>query len=47
MWLDYLLILLVAAALLLALRKLIRDRRQGKGCSCGCSSCAAQGKCRK
>jgi hypothetical protein len=39
MWLDVLLILLVAAALCLALRKLIRDRRRGSSCSCGCVDC--------
>lgn len=39
MWLDILLLLLVAAALLLAIRKLIRDRRRGKRCSCGCAAC--------
>ena len=38
MWLDILLILLIAAALFLALRRLIRNKKQGK-CSCGCSSC--------
>ena len=39
MWLDYLLGALVAAAVLLALVKLVRDRRKGKGCACGCASC--------
>ena len=38
MWLDILLVLLVAAALLLAVRKIVRDRRKGK-CTCGCASC--------
>ena len=38
MWLDIVLTLLIAAALLLAVRKLLRDRRQGR-CSCGCASC--------
>ena len=38
MWLDILLVLLIAAALFLALRKLLRDRRRGK-CSCGCGEC--------
>lgn len=41
MWLDYLLGALVAAAVLLALVKLIRDRRRGKSCSWGCAACAA------
>lgn len=44
MWLDILLILLIAAALFLALRKLLRDRRQGKGC---CGACSACDRCRK
>ena len=38
MWLDILLTILIAAALLLAVRKLLRDRRRGR-CSCGCSRC--------
>ena len=41
MWLDILLVALVVAALCLALRKLIRDRRRGKSCSWGCAACAA------
>ena len=44
MWLDVLLILLIAAALFLALRKLFSDRRQGKGC---CGACSACDRCRK
>ncbi len=39
MWLDILLGALIAAAVLLALVKIFRDRRRGKGCSCGCSGC--------
>ena len=38
MWLDILLVLLVAAALFFAVRRLLRDKKQGK-CSCGCSAC--------
>ena len=45
MWLDILLVLLIAAALLLALRSIIRSRRQGKSCSCGCGGCAARDRC--
>ena len=45
MWLDILLVLLIAAALFLALRSIIRARRQGKTCSCGCSSCASRDRC--
>ena len=43
MWLDILLVLLIAAALLLAVVKIVRDRRKGK-CSCGCSSCPGCGR---
>ena len=39
MWLDILLGALIAAAVLLATAIIIRDRRRGKGCSCGCSGC--------
>ena len=39
MWLDILLGALIAAAVLLALIKILRDRRRGKGCSCGCGGC--------
>ena len=46
MWLDILLVLLIAAAVLLALRKIVRDRRRGKSCSCGCSDCPDSGRCR-
>ena len=45
MWLDILLVLLVAGAVLLAAVKILRDRRTGKGCSCGCSSCASRDRC--
>ena len=45
MWLDVLLALLVAGAVLLAVVRIIRDRRKGKGCSCGCASCAARDCC--
>ena len=39
MWLDILLGALIVAAVLLALIKILRDRRRGKGCSCSCSGC--------
>ena len=45
MWLDILLVLLVAGAVLLALRSILRARRQGKSCSCGCAACAARDRC--
>jgi hypothetical protein len=45
MWLDYLLGGLIAAAVLAALVKIIRDRRKGKGCSCGCGGCPSAGGC--
>ena len=40
MWLDILLGVLIAAAVALAMGKMVRDRRRGKGCSCGCGGCA-------
>ena len=45
MWLDILLVLLIAGAVLLAAVKILRDRRKGKSCSCGCASCAARDRC--
>ena len=45
MWLDILLVLLVAGAVILALRSILRARRQGKSCSCGCASCASRDRC--
>lgn len=45
MWLDILLVALIAAALFLAVRKIVRDRRRGKGCSCGCGGCASDTSC--
>ena len=39
MWLDILLVALIAVALLLAIRKIVRDRRRGK-CTCGCDGCS-------
>ena len=44
MWLDIALAVLIAAAVLLALLKIIRDRRRGK-CSCGCADCPSAGSC--
>lgn len=38
MWLDILLVVLIAAALFLAVRKLVRDKKRGK-CACGCETC--------
>ena len=45
MWLDILLVLLVAGAVLLAAVKILRDRRKGKSCSYGCGGCAARDRC--
>ena len=45
MWLDILLVLLAAGAVILAAVKILRARRQGKSCSCGCASCAARDRC--
>ena len=45
MWLDILLVLLVAGAVILALRSILRARRQGKSCSCGCEGCDRCSRC--
>ena len=45
MWLDVLLTLLIAAALIGAVVKIVRDRRRGKSCSCGCADCMARDRC--
>ncbi|MBR3679508.1 MAG: FeoB-associated Cys-rich membrane protein [Oscillospiraceae bacterium] len=38
--------LILLAAVLAAVCKIIRDRKSGRGsCGCGCSSCAMNGKC--
>ncbi len=40
------LVLIVIVALII--RKMIRDRRQGKrSCSCGCEGCASRGMCQR
>ena len=36
---DLILVLILAAVVFLAVRKLVRDRKSGKTCSCGCSGC--------
>lgn len=37
--LDILILAAVVFWVVLALRKLLRDRRAGKGCGCGCEGC--------
>lgn len=37
--LDYLLLLLLAAVIVLAIWKIRSDRRQGKGCGGNCAGC--------
>lgn len=37
---------LILAALFFSIRKLVRDKRAGKGC-CGCGSCPAASQCKK
>ncbi len=40
--------LIVFAVLALAVAKLIRDKRRGRGgCSCGCGGCPHAGTCRR
>jgi len=36
---------LVFGGVILAVRKLLRDRKKGTTCGCGCSSCAYSDKC--
>ena len=36
---DIILIILLAAAVFFAARKVIKDKKSGKSCSCGCSGC--------
>ena len=43
---DILLIVLIAAALVLAVRSVIRAKKSGKSCSCGCD-CSRCGGCGK
>ena len=45
MWLDILLGALVAGAVILALVKIIRNKKQGK-CTCGCDGCPSGSFCR-
>lgn len=46
MWATILVAALLLAAVALIVRKLVRDRRQGKSsCGCGCEHCASAGLC--
>ena len=45
MWLDILLVLLVAGAVLLAAVKILRDRRRGKSCCGSCTGCSSADEC--
>ncbi len=40
-----LIILALAAVVTLAIRSVIRDKKKGGSCSCGCSSCPMSGQC--
>ncbi len=48
-FLTYLPTMLIIAALVavvvLCIRSILRDRRKGGSCSCGCSSCPMSGSC--
>lgn len=35
----------IAAVAALAIISIIKDKKNGKSCSCGCSSCAMSGEC--
>lgn len=37
--------IVLAAVVSLAIISVVRDRKKGKGCSCGCSGCAMSGVC--
>lgn len=43
---DVFLLLLILAAVTLAVRKLLRDRRQGRSCCGDCASCRGAEPCR-
>ena len=36
---------LVAVVLSAIIVKLVKDKKAGKGCTCGCSACPMEGKC--
>lgn len=36
---------LILLAVFLAIRSVIRAKKSGKSCGCGCQNCAMQGKC--
>ena len=38
---DIILVVLIAAAVFFAVRKVVTDKKRGKSCSCGCSMCSA------
>ena len=38
-WATILICLALAAIIFLAIRKIVRDRRKGSSCSCGCEGC--------
>lgn len=45
---DVLVALILIAVVTLVIRKMIRDRKNGKtACGCGCSGCPSKGMCHK
>ena len=36
---------LIALAAVLAIMSIVKDKKKGGGCSCGCSSCSLGGSC--
>lgn len=39
--------LILAVILILIIKKIIKDRKNGSSCSCGCSGCSMQNVCHK
>ena len=42
---DIILIVLLTAIVLLAIRSILSRRKKGRGCGCGCSGCSLQEEC--
>jgi len=42
---DIILIVLLTAIVLLAIRSILSRRKKGGGCGCGCSGCSLQEEC--
>lgn len=40
-------VLVILAGVVLAVVKLVKDKKKGKSCGCGCSGCSASGICHR